>query len=88
METPRNVQWLADDGSGGNPAGEWGKSRFFIVPPLTCREFSRGEPLKPKKASLFGGSFDSADEAFDTQFGVCRRAITNRINARNAPFPG
>lgn len=64
-----------------------GRSRFYIVPPLTCREFSRDEPLNPEKPRLFCGSFDSADEAFDTAFGVCRRAIANRINARNAPFP-
>ena len=59
-----------------------GKSRFYIVEPVACREFSKDEPLHPEKSHLFTAPFDSADDAFHAAFGVCRRAIMHSIQIR------
>lgn len=45
----RYVQWLADDGGSGNPAGEWGQVAFLHRAAAHIRKFSRDEPLNPER---------------------------------------
>lgn len=66
---------------------ESGKSRFYVVEPLVCREFSRDEPLHPESRHLFTTAFESPDDAFHAAFGVCRRTITHVVQLRDTPDP-
>ncbi|POR54943.1 hypothetical protein B0G62_102553 [Paraburkholderia eburnea] len=61
---------------------ESGQSRYYIVAPLSYKEFSVAEFIHPAKGRYTQASFDNADDAFSVAFGVCRRDIMAAIKLR------
>jgi hypothetical protein len=62
-----------------------GKSCFYVVEPLACRESSLDEPLNPGSRHLFTTAFETSDDAFHAAFSVCRRAIPHAVQLRDSP---
>lgn len=60
-----------------------GKSRYYIVPPLAYKEFSKAKLVRPARFRYTSASFENTDDAFEVAFGVCKRAIMGAIKARS-----
>lgn len=60
-----------------------GEAKYYIVEPVTYKEFSVSGPLNQAVGANDAGPFDSSDEAFSTAFRGCRRAIEHVIRFRN-----
>jgi hypothetical protein len=59
-----------------------GQTKYYIVPPVTYKEFSRGESRQLAKERYIEGPFSDAEKAFEAAFRDCERDITREIEAR------
>jgi hypothetical protein len=59
-----------------------GQAKYYIVPPVTYKEFSRGESRQLATDGHTDGPFSDAEKAFEAAFRDCERDITQEIEAR------